>query len=77
MQLALGSRNPVKVRAFEQTAHRLWPDARLLTLNVAHGAAAQPLTREDTIGGAVARARLAREAADADIGVGLEFSVIL
>jgi inosine/xanthosine triphosphatase len=53
----------------------LWPDARVDALAVDPGVPDQPLSDEQMVAGAQARAVAARAALDADLGVGLEGGV--
>jgi len=66
--VAVGSTNPAKVEAARRAIQAAWPGARLIPLAVHFS---------DTEGrqGALARAVAARQAADADYGVGLEGAV--
>lgn len=72
MHVVAGTLNPGKLTGAEAAVRRYWPDAAFAGVAVDHGTAAQPLTREQTLEGAIARARLARRHADADIGLGIE-----
>ncbi len=75
MRVAVGSRNPTKIEAVQVILSRLgWP-AEVLALVVASGVRAQPLGEGETRRGALARARLARRLAAADLGVGMETGV--
>lgn len=56
---------------------RQWsPASRIDGVHVASGVPDQPVGDDETIRGAAQRARAAREALDADIGVGLEGGVV-
>ena len=73
----MGSRNPVKVAAVRAVLGPLLPAAaRVEAVTVASTVPDQPWGDEETIRGAAARARAAREALDADLGVGLEGGVV-
>lgn len=76
MRIAVGSANPVKVAAATAVLVGYFPAARVEAHAVASGVPDQPFGDEQTIAGARARAQRAREAADADLGVGLEGGVV-
>lgn len=71
-KIAVGSKNPVKIAAVENVARKIWPDAEVVSLEVAHGISEQPRSDDEAVEGARSRAKLALEKADADIGIGLE-----
>lgn len=73
--VAVGSTNPVKVAAVHSVIGQLWPAAVVEALPVDPGVAAQPLSDEEAVNGATARAIAARTAIDADLGIGLEGGV--
>lgn len=75
-RVAVGSANPVKVAAVRAVLGRLSRTAAIESLEVASGVPDQPWGDEQTIRGATARARAAREACDADLGVGIEGGVV-
>lgn len=75
-RVAVGSRNPVKVAAVTHVVRQLHPSAIVEAVQVPSGVPDQPVGDDETQRGAVARARAAREALDADIGVGLEGGVV-
>lgn len=75
-RIAVGSCNPVKVAAVTQVVRQLHPSALVEGVQVPSGVPDQPVGDDETQRGAVARARAAREALDADIGVGLEGGIV-
>lgn len=75
-RVAVGSGNPVKVAAAVAVLRAYFPEAVVAPQVVASGVPDQPFGDEETIAGARERARRAREAADADLGVGLEGGVV-
>lgn len=75
-RVAVGSMNPVKIGAVRAVFAPLLPDARVEGVSAPSGVADQPWGDEETIRGARARARGAREALDADLGVGIEGGVV-
>lgn len=74
--VAVGSANPVKLAAARAVIAAYWPGARVVAHPVPSGVPDQPFGDEETIRGARARAQVARAAADADLGVGLEGGVV-
>lgn len=75
-RVAVGSGNPVKVAAAAAVIQAYFPEARVEPQVVQSGVPDQPFGDAQTIAGARERARRAREAADADLGVGLEGGVV-
>ncbi len=76
MLIAIGSTNPVKVRAVENVLRQIYADAEFVALEVPSGIPAQPIGNEETRRGALNRARAALEATGADWGTGLDGGVI-
>jgi inosine/xanthosine triphosphatase len=72
MKIAVGSNNPVKIKAVEKVAAKVFGDVVVEGVSVDSGVSHNPLTDAETIAGAVARAKAARESTGAEIGVGLE-----
>lgn len=75
-QVAVGSGNPVKLAAVHAVLGSLVDVAAIAPVVVASGVPDQPVGDDETIRGARTRARAAREAADADLGVGLEGGIV-
>jgi inosine/xanthosine triphosphatase len=75
MIVALGSKNPAKKRAVEAALKKLGIDASVVVCSVPSGVSEQPRSDEETMRGALNRARAARELHNADYGVGLEGGV--
>lgn len=75
-RIAVGSANPVKLSAVRAVLGALAPQAEIASAVVASGVRAQPWGDEETIAGARTRAARAREALDADLGVGIEGGVV-
>ena len=75
MKVAVGSTNPTKVAAVETIITKIWPDAEIISLAVPSGVSDMPMSDKETITGARNRAHAAREAANADLGFGLEGGV--
>lgn len=74
--VAVGSMNPVKVGAVRAVLGRVAPQARIEAVSVPSTVRDQPFGDAETIRGALARARGAREAAGAQLGIGLEGGVV-
>lgn len=75
VRLALGSQHPAKRTAVERVVQHFWPRWELVCLPVPSGVRSQPLSDDETVVGALTRARGARLEVDADIGIGLESGV--
>lgn len=75
-RIAVGSLNPVKVGAARAVIHRLWADTEVTGVAAASGVPDQPWGDDETIRGARTRARAAREALNADAGIGIEGGVV-
>jgi inosine/xanthosine triphosphatase len=75
-RVAVGSANPVKLAAARAVLAWAAPGASVEPRAVPSGVPDQPLGDDETIRGARARAIAAREALDADLGVGLEGGVV-
>ncbi len=76
MKIAVGSTNPVKIRAVRNIARKIYPHAEIIAIDVASGVPGQPRGDKQTQRGAINRARSVRRVANADWGVGLEGGII-
>jgi inosine/xanthosine triphosphatase len=74
--VAVGSTNPVKCAAVRAVLEPLAPNARVDAVRVASTVRDQPFGDDETIRGALARARAARDALGADLGIGIEGGVV-
>jgi inosine/xanthosine triphosphatase len=74
--VAVGSGNPVKLAAARAVLAGAFAGVQVEAKPVPSGVADQPFGDEMTIAGARERARAARAAMDADLGVGLEGGVV-
>jgi len=72
MRIAVGSKNPVKLKAVEKIARKIWPKAKIIAVETASGGSAMPTTEDEAITWATNRAKEALRAARADFGVGIE-----
>lgn len=75
MIIAVGSTNPAKVNAVRKTWQELDSNISVLSVSVPSGVRNQPFSDEETIQGAIHRARHAKKALNADVGIGLEGGV--
>ena len=75
-RVVVGSTNPVKVAAVRAVLTRAGCSAGVEGRAVASGVRDQPVGDAETIQGATQRARAALDAAEADLGVGLEGGVV-
>ena len=74
VKIALGTKNPAKIKAGELAGREL--SAELVSINVSSGVSEQPFSDEETIEGALNRARNAMKEANAEFGLGLEGGVV-
>ena len=75
-RVAVGSLNPVKIGASRAVMARLGSGTDVVGIAAASGVPDQPWGDDETIRGARARARAARLATDADLGIGIEGGVV-
>jgi inosine/xanthosine triphosphatase len=74
--IAVGSKNPVKIGAVREVIAQVWPDARIDGVDVPSGVRDQPIGDDETIRGALSRAKAARIALGTDLGVGIEGGIV-
>lgn len=74
MRIAVGSENPVKIKATYDAFKTLWPNKEWIVegVDVPSGVADQPMSDEESIKGAINRAKRALKKLNAEFGVGLE-----
>ena len=75
-RVAVGSMNPVKIGASRAVLERLATGIEVVGIAAASGVPEQPWGDDETIRGALARARAARQATGADLGIGIEGGVV-
>lgn len=75
-RIAVGSQNPTKVASVTHVARRLWPGVEVVSVEVPSGVDVQPTSDEEAVLGARNRAQEALVSAGADLGCGLEGSVV-
>ncbi len=71
-RIALGSQHPAKVAATTAVLRRVFPHAEFTAVGVDSGVRPSPVSADETIRGALARARRALEETGADLGIGIE-----
>ncbi|MEH7387265.1 DUF84 family protein [Bacillus sp. JJ1521] len=74
LQIAIGTKNPTKVDAIKNGFDGI--EANFLPSSVSSGVSAQPFSDEETIRGAINRAKSSLEHVGADLGIGLEGGVV-
>jgi len=72
MRVAVGSKNPVKIRAVENVFKKVFGKVKILNVEVESGVSHTPSSFEEIVKGAINRAKNALRITDADFGVGLE-----
>ncbi|MBL7021797.1 DUF84 family protein [Patescibacteria group bacterium] len=75
VKISVGSANPVKIKACETIAKKVWQDVQVVNFDVDSGVSDMPMNEKESIKGAINRATAARIEGDADYGFGLEGSV--
>jgi inosine/xanthosine triphosphatase len=75
-RVAVGSTNPVKVAAVRAVLAAARANAEITSIGVASTVRDQPIGDDETIRGAIARAKAARDATGAELGVGIEGGVV-
>ncbi|WP_079510100.1 DUF84 family protein [Mesobacillus jeotgali] len=73
MKVAIGSKNPAKINAVKEAFKDT--DVEIISIDAESGVSDQPMSDEETIRGAVNRAKQSAEKAEAEIGIGLEGGV--
>jgi len=77
MLVALGSTNPVKIRATHRVFMRFYPQIHVQGMKVQTTIPSQPIGIEQTVRGAIERAKAALDKLhEADFGVGIEAGII-
>ncbi|GIN88146.1 NTPase [Heyndrickxia sporothermodurans] len=75
MKIALGSTNPAKVQAVIEAFNKIDRDVSVISTQVSSEVNEQPFSDEETIKGAINRAKNAIKKENAEIGIGLEGGV--
>jgi inosine/xanthosine triphosphatase len=75
--VAIGSKNPAKTLGTKKAFSRFFPDVEFKEVDTTSSVQAQPLTLDETIQGALERAKLALRHSDrVDFGVGIEAGLV-
>jgi inosine/xanthosine triphosphatase len=74
--IAIGSMNPIKIAAVKSAVSHIWAGAEFIAVEADSGVDSQPQSDEETLRGALNRARAALDHAAADVGIGLEGGVM-
>ncbi|MBS7248746.1 MAG: inosine/xanthosine triphosphatase [Candidatus Jordarchaeales archaeon] len=74
--VAVGSENPVKVDAVKRVMHKLMGSIKVIPVKVDPGIPKQPIGIEQTLEGAINRAKNALNQTNANLGVGIEAGLI-
>ncbi|WP_204418245.1 DUF84 family protein [Bacillus tianshenii] len=77
MKVAIGSNNPAKYKAVLEALQQLDIACNWSSHEVDSGVRAQPISDEETVRGAIQRARNTLKESGADIAIGLEGGVVL
>ncbi|GAA0332773.1 DUF84 family protein [Bacillus carboniphilus] len=73
MRIVVGSKNPAKINAVKNACEHI--RVELIGLDVPSGVSEQPFSDQETLEGAINRAKNAKEMAQVEIGIGLEGGV--
>lgn len=73
MKIVVGSTNPTKINAVREAFEKYYPDCEVVGVSVKSGVSEQPMSEEETMRGAVNRAKLV--IGESDFGVGIEGGV--
>jgi inosine/xanthosine triphosphatase len=72
MKIIVGSKNPVKIKAVENIAKKIWLKAEVSGIETNSGVKDQPTSKQEAIQGAINRAKYCLKKTKADFGLGLE-----
>ena len=73
MKIVIGSKNPAKIQAVQNVFQT--DNAEFISIDAPSGVSEQPFSDEETIQGAINRAKNALKIGEGDIGIGLEGGV--
>jgi inosine/xanthosine triphosphatase len=75
--VAIGSKNPAKTQGARTAFLRFFPGAEFVEVDTASSVRSQPLSLDETVQGALERARIAlRQSGEAEFGVGVEAGLV-
>lgn len=72
MLIAVGSKNPSKIKAVKIVVRKIFPKAQVIALDVESRVSPQPKSDAESIRGAVNRAKAALKKSRADFAIGME-----
>lgn len=72
MLIAIGSKNPVKIKAAKIVVKKLFPRAKVVAIEVNSSISNQPLSDQEAIKGAINRAKGALKKSASDFAIGME-----
>ncbi len=72
MRIAVGSKNPIKIKAVEEAFAKVFGQCEVVGVSVPSGVSDMPMSFNESLEGAKNRAQRAIKELDADFGVGLE-----
>ena len=75
MLIAVGSKNPAKIKAAKIVVKKLFPGAKVLAVDAPSKVSSQPKSDEEAIKGATNRAKYAKIQTNADYAIGMEGGV--
>ena len=75
MKIAVGSTNPVKIQAVEETITKIFDNSEIIPINT-KSVIEMPINEKDIITGAENRALSALKLANAELGIGLESGMV-
>ncbi len=75
LKVAIGTKNPAKVSAIQKAFQEVFEDVSFECYQTKSNVSEQPFSDQETIEGALNRAKNIQRATDADIGIGLEGGV--
>jgi inosine/xanthosine triphosphatase len=77
MIIAVGSKNPTKIRPVRKIFKKYFKDISILSYDVTSGVSEQPLSEDETYKGALNRAKaVLKKAPKAEYGVGIEGGIV-
>jgi inosine/xanthosine triphosphatase len=74
-KIAVGTLNPAKIEAVQMVIDRIWPNSKLMPVAVPSSVSIMPMSDEECLTGARARALSAIDLTDAELGIGMEAGV--
>lgn len=72
MKIAVGSINPSKLKAVKIVVRKIFPKAQVIAVDVKSGVSNQPKSDDESVRGALNRAKAALKKSGADFAIGME-----